>query len=161
MPQPGPVFPVASTPQDSSTWASAAIAWSSIAVAPWSKNATWSSSICAITPWWESNMPSSASARAARLQRSGLLARSEFVLSSTCPVYAHHTWMAQSVRRGTSPTASHSLVTRAAPVPEASAEEHAHLGEVAISVVGERAAFAGDVCVKFQAVAFERGASPA
>ena len=40
----GPVSPVASTPQDSSTWASAAMAWSSMAVICWSKNATWSSS---------------------------------------------------------------------------------------------------------------------
>ena len=50
VPQPGPVSPVASTPQDSSTWASAAMAWSSICVIRWSRNATWSSSTCAITP---------------------------------------------------------------------------------------------------------------
>ena len=50
VPRPGPVSPVASTPQDSSTWASAAMAPASIWVIRWSKNATWSSSAWAITP---------------------------------------------------------------------------------------------------------------
>ena len=53
-------FPSASTPQDSGTPASAAMAWSSIRVICRSRNATWSSSDLAIIPWWLSNMPSSA-----------------------------------------------------------------------------------------------------
>ena len=56
----GPVCPSASTPQDSGTPASAAMAWSSIRVICRSRNATWSSSDLAIIPWWLSNMPSSA-----------------------------------------------------------------------------------------------------
>jgi hypothetical protein len=85
VPRPGPVAPVASTPQDSVTWASAAMAWSPIAVIRWSKNATWSSSICAITPWWEPDMPSSASASSSRLPRSGPLAGPAIVRGSRSP----------------------------------------------------------------------------
>lgn len=61
------------------------MAWSSICLIRWSKNATWSSSICAITPWWESNMPSSASASWSRLPRSGPLARSAILRGSRSP----------------------------------------------------------------------------
>jgi hypothetical protein len=51
VPAAGPVSPSGSTPQDCGTWASAAIAWVCMPVICWSRNATWSSSIRAITPW--------------------------------------------------------------------------------------------------------------
>ncbi len=81
----GPVSPVASTPHDWGIRASASVAPFSIWVIRWSRNLTWSISAWAITPWWESNMPSRASASWARLARSGPLARSAILAGSRSP----------------------------------------------------------------------------
>jgi len=85
VPAPGPVVPSPSTPQACGIGA----ADSAIRVVSWvilaSREVIWSSSRAASSPWWSSNMPSSAATRSSCLAFIRVRARAASACGSRCP----------------------------------------------------------------------------